>query len=265
MRHYHGTPLGGTRDSVARFIASGNRHFLVPFPRHEDMPIVSESSCGFCLDNGAFSAWKSGHPITDWSPYYEWCLKWSSNPRFDFAIIPDVVDGTEEENNKLFGEWFKRCRLVDNGKFGSGIGFVEGAPVWHMHESLDRLEYLMGHSRIVCIGSSGEWPNPGTTSWHKRMEDAMRILCDDKGHPRIKFHGLRMLNPAIVEMYPFYSADSTNVAQNSQLIRRYGMYCPATVSQRREILASRIESVRSPSAWLGCENDKQQTLTLCET
>jgi len=89
MIHYHGTPLGGTRESVARFVSSGTRHFLVPFMRQEDLPVVAEASCGFCLDNGAFSAWKSGKPITDWEPYYRWVSQWALHPRFAFAIIPD--------------------------------------------------------------------------------------------------------------------------------------------------------------------------------
>ncbi len=58
-----------------------------------------------------------------------------------------------------------------------------------------------------------------------------------------------MLNPEIVERYPFYSCDSTNVAQNSQLLGRYGMYKPPSQAQRREVLAARIESVKSPSVW----------------
>ena len=243
MRHYHGTPLGGTRDSVARFMAQGNRSFLVPFNRPEDMPIVSESSRGFVLDNGAFSAWKKGEPITDWKPYYDWCKELHQNPRFDFAVIPDVIDGSEEENRELFSKWFKGCRLPAH------YGWVKGSPVWHMHESFDQLRYFMQHSEIISIGSSGQYSKPGTRAWHQRMGEAMQVLCDSNGRPLRKIHGLRMLSPRIVERYPFHSADSTNVAQNSQLLTRFGMYAPPTQSQRREVLASRIEATQSPSAY----------------
>ena len=242
MRHYHGTPLGGTRDSVARFIAAGNRHFLVPHGRPEDLPIVAEVSCGFCLDNGAFTAWKQGQPITNWQPYYRWCKEWSRNPRFDFAIVPDVIDGTEQENRQLFAQWFVHCKRDD----GSVIPY---ATVWHLHESLEYLEFLMTHADIVCVGSSGKWSNPGTESWHGRMSEAFEVLCDSEGRPRRRVHGLRMLAPDIVERYPFYSADSTSVAQNSQLIGRFGTYKPPTQSQRREVIAARLEATRSPSVW----------------
>lgn len=246
MRHYHGTPLGGTRDSVARFIASGRRCFLVPYPRPEDLPIIADSSAGFILDNGAFSAWKSGKPITDWSGYYQWCREWHQHPRFDFAIIPDVIDGSEADNDSLIIEWHKRTRV-------NGIGWIDGAPVWHLHESLERLERIIGHCRVLCLGSSGDYATIGTESWNRRMAEAMSVLCDSDGRPRVKIHGLRMLDRDVVGRYPFYSADSTNVAQNSQLTKRYGMYSPPTQAQRREVLASIIESVVSPAVWVADE------------
>ncbi len=162
MKHYHGTPLGGTRESVARFVVAANRFFLVPYGRDEDLPIVADQSCGFCVDNGAFSAWKSGNPITNWQGYYNWCRDLQRNPRFDFAIIPDVIDGTEEQNKALFAEWFQRCKTER--------GIIEGAAVWHMHESVEYLDYLirMG-GRVLCIGSSGDHATPGTERWHERM------------------------------------------------------------------------------------------------
>ena len=243
MRHYHGTPLGGTRDSIAAFMRAAPRCFLVPFPRQEDLGIVLDQSAGFILDNGAFTAWRSGNPVTNWQPYYDWCLSLAQHPRFDFAIIPDVIDGTEKQNDNLIQQWGSKCRLPH-------FGWVDGAPVWHMHESMDRLERLMRFHRVICIGSSGDYSTPGTDAWHDRMAEAMDILCDDQGRPKRKIHGLRMLAGDIVEHYPFYSCDSTNVAQNSQLIRRYGMYAPPTQAQRREVLAARIESHKSPAVWV---------------
>ncbi|WP_235592044.1 MULTISPECIES: hypothetical protein [Pseudomonas] len=52
MIHYHGTPVDGTRQDGARFLAG--RHALVPFPRQDDMGIVAEVCQSFVFDNGAF-------------------------------------------------------------------------------------------------------------------------------------------------------------------------------------------------------------------
>ena len=70
MIPYHGTPLGGKRDEAPRFFR--NRHALVSWVHPEDIGVVSECCRSFSLDNGAFSAWKSGKPITDWYEYYNW-------------------------------------------------------------------------------------------------------------------------------------------------------------------------------------------------
>ena len=42
-------------------------------------------------------------------------------------------------------------------------------PVWHLHESLERLQRLARCWRTVALGSSGQWSSPGTGVWWKRM------------------------------------------------------------------------------------------------
>lgn len=240
MKHYHGTPLGGKRDEIARFAV--NRHFLIPFNRPEDLPIVAEAASTFVFDNGAFTAWKSGTPITDWSDYYDWCKEWCRHPGFEWALIPDVIDGSEKDNDALIQEWDKRM---------SHPVRVRGVPVWHFHESLERLHRLCsGRWHTVALGSSGEWPTPGTPKWWGRMREIMQVCCDQHGRPHCKLHGLRMLSPDIFQKLPLASADSTNVAQNSELLNRFGMYKPPTQSQRREVIASRIEAFSSAPRWI---------------
>ena len=145
MIHYHGTPIGGTRIDVARFLVG--RHALVPFPRQDDLGVVADTCQSFVFDNGAFSAWRKGKPVEDWRPYYEWVAEWNAHPAFDWALVPDVIDGTEEENDALVAEWPRELR---------------GVPVWHMHESFERLVRLCATWSTVALGSSGIWKTPGT-------------------------------------------------------------------------------------------------------
>lgn len=231
MIHYHGTPCGGTRQDVARFLAG--RHALIPFVRQEDIGVAAEVCHTFMLDNGAFSAWKREIEIR-WRDYYDWCDEWHRHPGFTFAVIPDVIDGTEAENDLLLDEW---------------PGHIEGAPVWHLHESLDRLDRLSRWPR-VCLGSSGQWSQPGSMSWWHRIADAMDVLCDN-GRPRCKLHGLRMLDPAIFHRLPLSSADSTNAVRNGASVSRFGTYVPPTLHQRMATIADRIESHNSAAIWTG--------------
>lgn len=252
MIHYHGTPCGGTREEAARFLAG--RHALVPWCRDEDIGAVAEVCQSFCLDNGAFTAWKQGKPITDWSGYYRWCLTWLAHPGCDFAIIPDVIDGDEAANDLMLGKW--------HGKTGTA-GLRGGAPVWHLHESLERLAKLCHHYPRVCLGSSGEYSEPGTDRWWDRMAEAMRVACDEDGRPKAKLHGLRMLDPAIFHRLPLSSADSTNAVRNGSSLRRFGMYPPPTSGARQAVIASRIESHQSAAVWV--KREEQQTWVLTGT
>jgi len=248
MIHYHGTPLGGSYDRMDKFCRG--RNFLIPFPRPDDLSIVADLCQSFIFDNGAFSYWKKGTPVKDWSDYYSWVKEWCRHPRFNFAIIPDVIGGTEEENNELFVEWFKRAKIdLDEEKEFNG-NWVEGAPVWHFSESLERLRYLMQHANVVCIANDDyeRWIRGGE-NYHQRIEEAMSVLCDSSGRPRRKIHGLAMLSNSIVERYPFYSADSSYAAQSSRLDSRFGMYKPPSNWMRLQVLASRIEDTVSPSTY----------------
>lgn len=225
--HYHGTPIGGTRQDAARFLMG--RHALVPFSYPEDIAIVADVCQSFCLDNGAFTAWKKGGAV-DVNGYMKWVLEWYRHPGFDFALIPDVIDGTEKDNDEMLRAWPKA---------------LPGVPVWHMHEPIARLSWLARSYRMVALGSSGEFSTPGTSDWWGRMNMALKAICDDKGRPICKLHGLRMLDPQVFTKLPLSSADSTNAAVNSGSLSRFGMYQPPTTAQRAAVIAARIEAHNS--------------------
>ena len=125
MIHYHGLPI--TPATVANYAVQAG-HAFVSFAHPDQVGTAIEVCQSFALDNGAFSAWKSGKPIKDWTQFYDWALNLKKVPSCDFAVIPDIIDGTESDNDALL----KDCPLPH--WFGS--------PVWHLHESLERLEQL---------------------------------------------------------------------------------------------------------------------------
>jgi hypothetical protein len=234
--HYHGTPIGGSRQDVARFLMG--RHALVPFARPDDLPAVMECAQSFVVDNSAYSIWKAGRGRIDFDAYMDFVRRIWRSPSFEWCLIPDAIDGTEEENARLVHEW---CRC--GPKF-------RGVPVWHMHESLGYLEYLVNNWQTVALGSSGQWATPGTPSWWVRMAEAMAVACDATGRPKCKLHGLRMLDPGIFRYLPLASADSTSVARHcTGSLSRFGTYTPPTASQRAAVIADRVEVFNSAAVW----------------
>jgi len=235
MIHYHGTPIGGTKQDAAKFLVG--RHALISFAYPTDLPIAMDVCQSFCLDNGAFTAWKKGGTV-DFNAYFEWVNSVRRHPSFDWCLIPDTIDGTEEDNSRLVMKWL---RLGARAK---------GVPVWHLHESLEWLEWLVDRFEWVAIGSSGQWSTPGTAAWWARIDEVMSVACDGLGRPKCKLHGLRMLAPDVFTRLPLSSADSTNAAVNSGSVSRFGMYTPPTAAQRAEVIAERIESHNSSAIYI---------------
>lgn len=233
MIHYHGLPI--TPDTAAVAAVAGG-HAFVSFAHAGQLGVAAQVCQSFALDNGAFSAWKRGEPVRDWRPYYKWAAAGQRVPACDFAVIPDVIDGDEAANDALVAEW--------------PLPRWFGAPVWHMHESLARLERLASAWPRVCIGSSGEFATIGTASWWGQMARAMRVVCDDDGRPMCKLHGLRMLDPTIFGRLPFASADSTNIGRNIGIDQAWrGTYSPPTKEARAAVMRQRIESNNAPARW----------------
>lgn len=236
MIHYHGTPIGGSRQDAARFLMG--RHALVPFTYQADTGIVSDVCQSFVFDNGAFTVWKQGGEL-DIAGYTAWVRDWCKHPGFEWALIPDVIEGDEADNDAHIEAWRD-----------TGLALY-GVPVWHLHESLDRLAALCDEWPTVAFGSSGQWATPGTQGWWNRMSEAMDAICDEHGRPAAKLHGLRMLDPAIFSHLPLASADSTNAAVNCGSLSRFGSYTPPTAAQRAAVIAERIEAHNSAPTWAG--------------
>lgn len=246
MIHYHGTPVSGTRQDVVRLLTG--RHALVPFARPDDLGAVLEVCQSFMLDNSAFTYWKAGRGEVDFDAYMAWVLSVSRHPGFDFCLIPDVIDGTEGENSELVMRWL-RCAPR-----------ALAAPVWHLHESLEWLEWLVDRFWVVALGSSGRWATPGTDGWWSRMAEAMAVCCDVQGRPKCRLHGLRMLDPEIFTRLPLASADSTNAAVNAGTPSRFGMYPAPSTGQRAAVIADRIEVNNSAPVWCPSVMRKQEVL-----
>lgn len=235
MIHYHGTPVGGTKIDASRFLMG--RHALVPFSYPADLAIALEVCQSVCLDNGAFTLWKKGGDV-DVAAYHAWVHTAAGHPNLDWCLIPDKIDGTEQDNVDLVTLWLRMgCK-------------VESVPVWHLHESLGWLDYLAANFRTIALGSSGQWSTPGTSAWWQRMTEAMGTVCDGAGRPRCRLHGLRMLDPEIFTRLPLASADSTNAAVNCGSIGRFGSYLPPTAAQRADVIAERIEQFNSAPRWV---------------
>lgn len=193
--HYHGTPI--TPLSVLESLAG--KFFCVSFAHPEQVKRCHDIGQGVMLDNGAYTIWKQGGCI-DPKAFWRWAEPWLEC-RTTWAVIPDVIDGTEEQNRELV------CRCPHYPE--------KVAPVWHLHESLDYLTWLADQWPRICFGSSGQYAEVGSPAWHNRIQEALDVCWGSR--PMI--HMLRGMRCSRMP-YPFSSVDSTDVARNHHAAKR---------------------------------------------
>ncbi|HIH8281403.1 hypothetical protein [Escherichia coli] len=232
MIHFHGGPI--TPDTCAIKAWKG-RHAFISYANAGQINLASEITQSFALDNGAFSFWKSNNPV-DWENYYAFVERWGNHPRFAFAIIPDVIGGSSEENDALIAKW----------PLGRGVG----VPVWHMNEPDERFIRLCNEFPRVAIGSMGEYDAKRPRTCRAKLRDLIKHVVDKNGYPISKLHGLRMLNKDIFMHIPLSSADSTNIARNINIDKYWEKtpYRTSSKETRAWVLAERIESNNSASS-----------------
>ncbi len=227
MIHYHGTPIT-PREQLNRM---AGRHFCVSYASPQDLKTCLQIGQSVMLDNGAFSAFTRGIPL-DTDGYYRWLEPILTHPHW--AVVPDAIGGTVEDQHYLLArlprETFRQRTLV---------------PVWHLNLPFSHLIWLINAYDKVCLGSSGEYWNVGSSKWCGRMDETFNKFVNYYGTvPYV--HGMRMLGQNSGD-WPLASADSTNVAQNFK--RDTGC---------AECKAAPIDAKQPPSLWT--ERDIQQEI-----
>ena len=216
MIHFHGTPIS-PRSELQRM---AGKHFCVSFaePRDGDWCLANAQSV--LWDSGAFTAFTRKEAV-DWDGYYAWLEPRLGHPHW--AIIPDVIDGSVEEQKALVAEW----------QFDAWLG----APVWHMGLPIDYLVELADEWPRICFGSSGRYWQVGSIDWCRRADESFNALA--KRGPLPWVHMLRGLS-LCGDQWPFASGDSTNVARNFKNVGS---------ETDPERMARRIDAVQCPIKW----------------
>lgn len=246
MIPYHGTPFTPAADMLKAFTG---RSAMVSYSDYRQMDVAAEICQSVIIDCGSFNAWRAGISY-DFTGYSTWAARWLRHPAVKWVIIPDKIDGTEKENDVLLADWELPLNV--------------SVPVYHMHESLDRLERLIDAGYVqVALGSSGQFADIGTRAWWKRMAEIMEVACDDEGYPLTKLHGLRMLDSTVTSHLPLHSGDSCNVARNAGIDKAWnGPYAPKSRAARASIMMDRIEAHASASKWCRQSSGVQQNMEL---
>lgn len=184
-------------------------------------------------DNGAFSAFTKGSLLQP-KKFYDWVEPRLGHPHW--AVIPDVIDGSVEQQREYVNEWPFEAEY--------------SCPVWHLALPTDYLLELTDRFPKVCFGSSGAFWNVGSPSWEKRCDEAFNALA----RHRIRMPWIHMLRGLAQagKRWPFASADSVNVARNFK--NGNGRDC--------EKMAREIDSIQTPISWTHVNKNQMNLLEI---
>lgn len=234
MIRYHGGPITPEPAALAAWKRS---HAMISFANPNQTELAFSVADSVALDNGAWPIFAAGKGSIDIPAYLAFVRTWWRHPAFDWCLIPDKIDGDEDANSKLINEW--------------PLDSAVSVPVWHLHESIEKLCWLADEWPRVALGSSGEFVNIGTSRWWGRISEAMEAICED-GQPKCKLHGLRQMDPEVFSVIPYASVDSTNVARNIGIDSAWtGSYIPRRKETRAMLLRDNIENHPSAARWNG--------------
>ncbi len=237
MIRYHGLPI--TPNEAAMSVCKLFGHAFVSYSCLDQLDVALQWCRGIGIDNGAFSAWQKSRSF-DFDGFMHFAKHHYRHPSVNMIIAPDIIDGTEDENNEML---YRAMGIIP---------LAPWVPVWHMHESLERLHNLCSGFRAVAIGSSGQYAELQTDIWWQRITEAMKYCCDSEGYPLCDLHGLRQMDPTIFSHVPYASVDSTGVGQNIGIDKKWpGPYAPKSKWVRAVVLADRSESHACATRWTG--------------
>jgi hypothetical protein len=223
---YHGTPI----TPQAELLTLAGRCFCVSYFNRAktSMPLIEGIASALMLDNGAFSAWRTGVEFTDeyWGGYHAWVDPLLDRPT-TWAVIPDAIAMPSQEQDRLLKLWPHGDR---------------GAPVFHLTEDfmppLSRLLRLLDEWPRVCIG----WAHDPRT--HPISGDAFERAMDvtwneiARRHARTPnvhmFRGMQLVRCR----WPFASVDSTDVGRNHNR--------PQNTALK---MAARWDAAQCPARW----------------
>lgn len=257
-----GTPVTNREE----FNKLSNVSFCVSFynrvrlgPQLEDcIRIVNASSDQILVvDNGAFSAHMAGANLDE--AYWEQFALWASNIMAlcpsAVVVIPDVIGGSESQNDELSDWFFQMCETKC-----IRLDVERTMAVWHLHESMERLWDLAGTHRYVAFGSSGEYVDASSPLWRDRILqafDTVNSRAETFDEPRCWIHMMRFQSE--LKNFDFDSSDSTNFARNAHRFKKYGEGYLTLVADRLKIKHTGSIDSRSLAERLGAENPTDLT------
>lgn len=203
MDVYFVGPPGGSNETYRQQMQGKRVLHSYATCRYLDVP---EGTKGYCLDSGAFTAWKKGKAID-----MERLLRWYElNDTADFKFMLDVIGGDESAQRRNLNVMEREGQDVVPVFHGPGL------------ESWKWFDELCERYPLIALGAvTPKNTSEATKDW---LDQVFSRICDrSTGEPKVRVHGLRMTSQ--MQDYPFSSVDGSawvTASKNNRMPMKYG-------------------------------------------
>ena len=160
------------------------------------------------IDSGAYTALMQGKEV-DVDEYIEY-INGISNRVHVFAQVDYIPKGALDTTDTGLASWENYLYMLPRVKESDKL-----MPIYHQSESLDVLkrmvEYVKPDGNYVDYIGFGALAGTGVTVPQKYefFNKCFQVIQSSK-NPQVKVHAMGMTSLHLLEMFPFYSADSTS-------------------------------------------------------
>lgn len=160
------------------------------------------------IDSGAYTALTQGKEVRvdDYIRY----INGISESVHVFAQVDYIPKNANDKTDTAEASWKNYLYMYDRLKEPDKL-----MPIYHQSESLDALKRMVEHKKpdgnyISYIGF-GALAGTGITVPQKEefFRKCYKVILQSK-NPNVKVHAMGMTSLSLLEMFPFYSADSTS-------------------------------------------------------
>src|SRR5262245_58194099 len=175
------------------------------------------------LDSGAFSAWRQNKtiPLADYIAFVKE-VKDSVQTYLNLDAIPGSKDRRRTRKDAETAAEQSRRNLKAMKDAG-----LRPLPVFHQGERVDWLKQMLKDAEdYIAISTNKNQPDDDEREF---LDLTFSVLCDEKGWPLVRVHGLGVAHVDLLRRFPFASVDATSW----QTPARFGkVYVPPYVDGR---------------------------------
>ena len=164
----------------------------------------SADSC-MIVDSGAFSVWVRGDTIAT-QDYIQFCL--DNHDIFDYIVNLDVIPGKPRQRLSQ-----DMIRMAASGGWNNFKEMINTFPkekvihVFHQGEDFKWLDRIANSAPYIGLSPANDKTTKQRTAW---LDNCMKHVLDEKGYPKVKFHGFAATSSRLMTRYPWYSVDSAS-------------------------------------------------------